>query len=225
MKKFISLLMLVILIFSCSACSNNAELEALKKENEQLKAQLSGDLPAEINEEESGNEAIQDGTISYGQIKTSEFSDCLSDGIYRCGTDMESGDYYVLSPYGNAGYEVTDSADEVSWSGHACIFKKIHIEDGQYINVDFAVLIPVDRFNRDDWSKYGAFLVGKDLAAGEYRVSSKGSNNVSSYQITVGEPDSEIIKSSTLHGSQEYVSLSDGQYIMLNNIVLTPVEN
>ena len=63
---------------------------------------------------------------------------------------------------------MTDSAYEVSWSGHACSFKKIHIEDGQYINADFAVLIPVDRFNRDDWSKYGAFLVGKDLAAGEY---------------------------------------------------------
>ena len=85
--------------------------------------------------------------------------------------------------------------------GRALSVEAVSYTHLQYINADFAVLIPVDRFNRDDWSKYGAFLVGKDLAAGEYRVSSKGSSNVSSYQITVGEPDSEIIKSSTLHGS------------------------
>lgn len=133
MKNFTCFFILTVIIFSCSACGNNTELEELKKENADLRAQLAAYATTVPATQKSKKETASDGTISNGNIDISEFEDCLSDGIYRCGTDMDSGDYYILSPDGNAGYEVTDSPNAQSWSGHARILKKYILKRGSIL--------------------------------------------------------------------------------------------
>lgn len=244
MKKSISIAIALILSFSCVGCSSNAEIEALRKENQELRHQLNELSPEKKSTQPTQspvNTTIptdgQENTVKFNYINTEPFNNCLFDGMYRCGTDFDAGDYYILSLYSaNANYNVTDTPDTSSWSGNR-IIKSVHIDNGQYIQLYQALLIPQSSFDASDWRKYGAFKVGEDLPPGDYKMQAisdeylnaqLGLNivggNLAAYQITAGDPLSETINCSSLFDKQTYITLKDGQTIMINNATLTKVK-
>lgn len=243
MKKRILLLAALILALSCVGCGSKAEIEALRKENRELRHQLNelssekkSTQPTQSPVNTSTSTDSQENTVKFNYINTEPFNNCLFDGMYRCGTDFDAGDYYILSLYSaNANYNVTDNPNTSSWSNHR-IIKSVHIDNGQYIKLDNALLIPQSAFDSSDWRKYGAFKVGEDLPPGDYKmqaISDEYRNaqlglciggNLAAYQITAGDPLSEAIDCSSLFDKQTYITLKDGQTIMINNATLTKVQ-
>ena len=237
MKRILTITLSIMILLSATACGSKAEIERLKKENEELKQQLASYVTNTSSDDEASANQVNvphDATISFGYIDTSEFPNCLTDGIYRCGSDFDAGDYYILSLYSdNANYDVSNTPDNFSSSRR--IIRKIHVENGQYVKLTSALLIPSEQFDTSDWKKYGAFTVGKDLPAGDYKIvpishkySSKYasvSGNLAAYQITSQNPLSDVIDCDFLHEKQTYITLTEGQCLMINNAYLTLVSD
>lgn len=187
-------------------------------------------LPEDLNEL-----STMSATIEYGFLDYTEFSTYWFDGIFRCGTDFEAGEYYILPLFGaGAAYEVCDSPNDFSWS-HERLLRKIAIQSGQYVNVGHgAIMVPANEVDTEAWSKYGVFLVGKDLPAGDYKMESISDTYASdlygitgiqgAYQLNSGDLNSTPVDSGYLFESQSYISLENGQYIVITNTKLTNVE-
>ena len=175
-------------------------------------------------------------TIKFNYIDTSEFQNCLTDGIYRCGTDFEEGDYYILSLYSNnANYDISNSLDEFDYERR--IIRAVHANKGQYVKLDGALLIHKEDFNPTDWSKYGVFVVGKDITAGDYKIEPivdeyknsqyniNVSGNTGAYQITESDIVGSIVDCDFLHEKQSYLTLHSGEVLMINNATLTLIQD
>ena len=240
MKKILAISLSAFLLLSLAGCTNNSEIEQLKKENEELKQQLANynvDTDTTKNTNTSSNSNIpKDSTISFEYIDTSEFPDCLSNGVYRCGSDFEPGEFYILSLFAdNAEYDISNSPDDFSYSSSR-IIRKIQANEGQYVKLDYALLVPSTKFDLSNLKKYGIFTVGTDLPAGNYKIvpisnkySSKYASvtgNLAAYQITSQTPFAEeVIECKRLHEDQTYITLTENQCITINNAYLVLVEN
>lgn len=173
-------------------------------------------------------------SLEYGFIDAEPFSQYWIDGIFRCGTDLHPGDYYVLPLYAPAaGYEIGTSPNDLRFSG-LCMLKKVTLKEGQFIKVDYGgIIVPAEEVDTKNWTQYGVFLVGRDLPAGNYKMEILTNRYQSSlysldvyagcYQISDGAPGNIPIECEYLHESQKYVALEEGQYLIISNIKLTPV--
>lgn len=173
--------------------------------------------------------------IEYHFIDYTEFSQYWFDGVFRCGTDFNSGEYYILPLFGaGAMYDVSSSPNDWSWSDYRC-FRKITAKEGDYVNVEHgAIMVPADEVDTDNWQKYGIYLVGRDILAGEYKMETitdtystdlYGIEGISgAYQICDNAIENTPIDSNYLFESQKYITLENGQYISITNIRLTNVD-
>lgn len=172
-------------------------------------------------------------SVEHGILDYTVFDQYWADGMYRCGTDFEAGEYYILPLYGaGAGYTISSSPNDVVWTERR-LLKKVTVETGQYVNlVKGAMMVPEDEVDTSNWSKYGVFLVGKDLRAGDYKIEVlknmysstfySGVPNVGEYQVCENSPESTPINSAFISGPS-YITLKDGQYIILSHIKMTLV--
>ena len=253
-KKIVFTLSLVLLV-SASGCGNSTQIEQLKRENEELRQQLNEvqnvnsptptaspsidynptNAPADTTGQAPALSVGE--TITFEFVDTSEFPNCLTDGTYKCGVDFEPGDYYVLSMYGvKALYDPGSTADDKT-KYEKRIIRKFHVDSGQYIKLDEALLIPESEFNPTDWKKYGAYHVGEDLPAGEYKIETitnkykneQYTKNIvgvdAAYQISASDPLGNVIQCERVSDRQAYITLHSGEYLMINNARLTYVTN
>lgn len=170
--------------------------------------------------------------IRYEFIDHTTFSDYLTNGVFKCGSDFEPGDYYIMSIYmAEAMFDVSNDPNGFTWTDYR-MMRKISVDNGQYVNLPTgAIMVNVTEVDENDWGKYGVFLVGKDLPEGEYKVVSISDeycsdlNNIAgifgAYQICDNDPTSEPVACSPLFNNQTYISLKNGQYIIINNAHLT----
>jgi len=188
----------------------------------------------EKNGETDDNDDFVTPVIQYEFLDYTEFSTYWFDGVFRCGTDFTAGDYYILPLFGaGAMYEVADTPDDFSWTYYR-LLRKIHITEGEYVNVAHgAIMVPADEIDVNDWTKYGVFLVGKDISAGEYKMETltdKYQSNLygitgisGAYQLNDSNIDEDPVDSNYLFDYQKYITLEDGQYIIITNVKLTNV--
>lgn len=196
-------------------CVDNAE----KNSNPSKAASTSSDKDALLT------------SVEHGILDYTMFEHYWVDGMYRCGTDFEAGEYYILPLYGaGAGYTISSSPNDVVWTERR-LLKKVTVETGQYVNlVKGAMMVPKGEVDTSNWSKYGVFLVGKDLRAGDYKIEVlknmysstyySGVPNVGEYQVCENSPESTPINSAFTSGPS-YITLKDGQYIILSHIKMT----
>lgn len=170
--------------------------------------------------------------INYGFLDHKMFNDYLTDGKYRCGSDFEPGDYYIFSLYGaEALYGVCDNPNDFSWSYYR-VMRKVSVNEGQYVYLSSgAILVSSSEVNRNDWKKYGVFLVGTDLPEGDYKIASLEDRysteleNISgicgAYQISENNPENVPKDCYPLFDKQTYISVENGQYVIINNARMT----
>ena len=172
--------------------------------------------------------------VEYGFVNYQDFSQYWYNGIFRCGTDFEPGEYYILPLFGSgAEYDVNDNPDDWSWSENR-LLRKVSVEKGQYVNVAFgAIMVRASDIDTNNWSKYGVFQVGVDLLAGEYKIEKMGTDyRTDLYKITGIDAEYQInpdgIDDEPLYcnyvETQRYITLEDGQFIIITNAKLTNVE-
>ena len=232
MKKGLKRLFAIVMIFCvmlsllCGCSSEKNELESNGVESSSTKLESTNIENYPTNTE-----------ISYGFVDYTMFENYLTDGIYKCGSDFQEGDYYILSIYdANALFDISDSPNGFSWTYHR-IFRKVSVSKGQYVNIPSgALFISCNEFDSTDLSKYGIFIVGKDLPEGDYKITSitdkyhTDLENISgihgAYQISNDSPENEPEYCSPLFEEQTYISVKNGQYVVINNarMVLDGVE-
>lgn len=174
-------------------------------------------------------------TAEYRFIDYTDFSQYWFDGVFRCGTDFNAGDYYILPLFGaGAMYDVSNSPNNWSWSDYRCL-RKISAKEGDYVNVEHgAIMVSAAEVDTNNWGKYGVYLVGRDILAGEYKMETitdaystdlYGIEGISgAYQICDNAIEDTPVDSNYLFESQKYITLENGQYISITNIRLTNVD-
>lgn len=173
-------------------------------------------------------------TIEFGVNDHTAFSQFWFDGMYKCGIDFDAGEYYILPLFGaGAGYKISDSPIDVVHTEYR-LLKKISVMEGQYVNVGHgAIMVPASDVDTSNWIKYGVFLVGHDIPAGDYKIEILGREYRSElyniqkyngeYQISVESPENTPIKCELISEKSQYITLEDGQYIILSNLKLTKI--
>lgn len=213
MKKYLCIIIAISILTAICGCSSKTKVNEASSVSEQT------NYPS--NRE-----------ISYEFIDFKDFDNYLTDGKYKCGSDFPEGDYYIMSIHGAAAlYDVCDNPNDFSWYDYR-LMRKISVKVGQYIYLsNGAICVPADEVNIDNWNQYGVFLVGVDLPEGDYKITSITDeyctelDNISgirgAYQICEKSPENEPIECQPLFDKQTYISVKDGQYIIINNAYMT----
>ena len=204
-------------------------------------AQENGDSKEIMNEQDKQNNDVQqniqipkDSVLNFGYVKETLFDDYKTAGLYKCGSDIEPGKYILLSTFGSVFYTVSNDSTkkDIVDSGNTA-GKILELKEDTYIDIPlFAILVSKEKIDKDNLQKYGIFAVGKDIAAGEYKVktlSDTYSINGGTYSNIFGyfEVYDDLLESSSngcvdIQGNQEYVELKEGQYVILGNAALFP---
>lgn len=194
-------------------------------------------------EQDTGEQSIEStiGQNTISELYSFSFQDYKQfetfwiDGQYRCPNDIPKGKYVLLSlftPF--ADFLPSKDPDNMTWSQYA-LYREYDLNDGDYIIVDYgAILVPQEDVDGDNMKNYGVFEVGADLPAGEYKLTSNTDFYESEivqavqgicggYQITKDSPAGELIKSNRLSNKSEYVSLHEGEYIVIINATMEAV--
>lgn len=169
-------------------------------------------------------------SLSYGFLDRALFSETLEYGTYRCGTDFPAGDYYIMSiTDAGAMYDVSDNPTDFTWSEYQML-RKVTVTDKQYVKIPHdGMMVHADEVDTSNWEKYGVFLVGKDLPEGEYKIetitdycaliNTKGVRGA--YQVSEGSPENTPVSCNLLFENQAYITLKNGQFLVINNAQLT----
>lgn len=145
------------------------------------------------------------------------------EGMYKIGTDLAAGDYYVKAT--STGYfqissdstgALTSIIANDNFSGNAIVT----VTDGQYLEVKRAVIIPLAEAPAPsgDQLKDGMYRVGVDLPAGEYKVTASGMGYI---QISSDLSHSilSIVSNDNFDG-EKYITVADGQFLTLKRATL-----
>ena len=148
-----------------------------------------------------------------------------SSGMYKVGTDIPAGEYLVESD-GQEYIEVaTDSTGELDSIVTNAMYNNrmyITVSDGQYLTFG-GTATPVseaEAFQTENgYYPEGQYLVGKDIPAGEYKISVL-ENSVTGFGYVEVASDSvgtlnSIITNSNIE-TDTYQSVTDGQYLTLS---------
>lgn len=168
--------------------------------------------------------------LSYGFLDRSFFTEGWEYGTYRCGTDFPAGDYFILSIADAAAmYDVSDDPNNFTGTTNQML-RKITVTNGQYVKIlHGGIMVHADEIDTSNWEKYGIFLVGKDLPEGEYKITTLSNYCASintqgvrgAYQICEDSPENPPASCNMLFENQAYITLKNGQYLAINNAVLT----
>ncbi|MBR1863682.1 MAG: hypothetical protein IJ806_06320 [Ruminococcus sp.] len=229
MKRCMTSLIICAFILSLSSCGNKNDNADSNNSRSQVSERIdSSDSIVEKNE-------LSDDTLSFGFLYPSVFSNYLSNGIFRCGTDFEEGDYYIMSISDAATkYGVSDKNDSFG-NYEERVIRNVHIKEGQYVNLDYlCLLIPAKELDLTKLNDYGIYHVGDDIPAGEYKIETitnhyefeqQSIDGVrGGYQINDDFFEKEPVKCETLYKSQSYFNVADGQYLIINNAKLTLID-
>ena len=140
--------------------------------------------------------------------------------VYKVGSDLDAGEYYVIPEDKDSEVYVCVTSDANGKDIIDNSYKKgahyITVEDGQYLTVKrgkFALASEFPANPVDTIASDGMYLVGKDIVAGEYKLTVSGERSGYWCIYSTSLATREIVDNN-LFDNASYVSVSDGQYVM-----------
>ena len=150
--------------------------------------------------------------------------------MYKVGADLEAGEYYVLPIESDQSVYVCVTSDSNGDDILDNSFQEgphyITVSDGQYLTVEhgrFALASEFAAHPKDYIGGEGMYLVGKDIVAGEYKLTSDGEASGYYCIYAVSSADRRIVNNS-LFDNAAYVTVSDGQYLLVSSCSGTLVQ-
>ena len=188
-----------------------------------------------VQENTSTTDIPNDAILSFDFIKTSMFESYIPGGTYKCGTDIEPGKYIIFPLTSVSFYVVsTDVAKSNILEEGYTVISSIDLKENTYIEMyNDSILVPENDIDNQNLQQYGIFKVGEDIPAGEYKLKTLNT----SYQTSAGlysgltgvfeiknNPFDKSVSGATTYitGEQEYISLQEGQYLVLENTAVFP---
>lgn len=191
---------------SDSEISVNQESDNLETED----SDSSSGVFSEPSSLDKAKEVLENSTFSFGQ--------------YKIGTDMPSGEYILIANDGGYFCVSSDSnGDDILFNDNFETNSIITVYDGEYLELSRCIAYPFDAFCEVygiDTSNSGIMLkIGVNLDAGEYKLESTDDEYYGYYCIYDSSRHENIIANDNFTG-QTYVTVSDGQYLLLNRCTI-----
>lgn len=175
----------------------------------------------------SNNSAIVSGGETTDNLSAKEETiKKYPDGMYKIGSDMPAGEYVIISDYSCYVELCSDSAgtlDSIITNENFTNRYYITVKDGQYLDFSegYAIAVSDATAAEPDNGIFpdGMYKVGLDLAAGEYKI--RATSGMGYYAVyKKGANTLDDIVSNDLFESDKYITISDGQYILLSDAEL-----
>lgn len=143
-------------------------------------------------------------------------------GMYKVGSEIEAGEYYLISDGISGYYQVTnDSSGELesiisndNFNGN----RYVTVEEGKYLEFKMSKAIPAEEAPKvevvDGNYPAGMYKIGEDIPAGEYKVVSDGMAYLEVNTNSNGTFDS-IVSNDNFEG-EKYITVEEGQYLKIN---------
>lgn len=150
-------------------------------------------------------------------------------GMYKVGVDIPAGEYFIQKEGTLSAYMAVYSdstGDSILENENFNTFHFITVEDGQYLEVSRGKLTSVDNvsltYDPQNLTE-GMYRVGIDIPAGEYRL--ECTSSYSGYVCVYPTSRSDRrIKTNDNFENNKYITVSDGEYLLLSRCVGSIVE-
>ncbi len=155
------------------------------------------------------------------------------ESMYRVGIDIPQGEYLLtLSPNENYAsftrFEDTDEFDIIQIDNFEGNRYFVTVKDGEYFKLNNCFATPVENINAfenaNDWFTEGMYRVGVDISAGDYKLTLVDGEDFGSYKRLEDTDDFDILEIDNFSGNGYFVSIFDGEYLDLNNVIATPID-
>lgn len=179
---------------------------------------VTGGISVEAVERSQGNSFSGKGKNPWKRLNADNTETTLtkySSGQYKVGTDIPSGEYVLFASDGK-GYFCLSSdgnADDIIVNDNFEYNSILTINDGEYLNLTRCYAIPIAENPTVETTQTGMFLVGKHIPAGEYKLDAGSDSGY--YCIYSSSRQDNIVSNDNFDG-QRYVTVSDGQYLLLS---------
>lgn len=150
-------------------------------------------------------------------------------GMYKIGSDLPAGEYFLAALDDGGGYYCVSSDSNKEDIIENDIFSNhtfITVSEGQYFDVSRACFVLSDgytvRISDNGSLRPGMYRVGLDIPAGEYKLDA--TDSLGYYCIYTDSVAPLDIVDNDLFENTAYVTVSDGQYLSLNDCIGIPVK-
>ena len=142
-----------------------------------------------------------------------------SAGTYKVGTDIPAGEYILYSSDDSGYFCVSSDSNQadIIFNDNFDYNSIITIYDREYLELSRCSAIPFSENPDVDTTAAGMFKVGTHIPAGEYKLETSDSGY---YCIYADSRHDDIIANDNFEG-QNYVTVSDGQYLLLSRCKFT----
>ena len=151
--------------------------------------------------------------------------DYIEAGQYKAGVDIEPGEYVLLASGGTGYFCVSSDAngDDILFNDNFESNSIITINDGEYLKLSRCIAMPAEEFYLEYTMKLGLsgvmYKVGYDIQPGEYKVIAEEDRGY--YCIYNDSRHDDIVANDNFDNSS-YVSVSEGQYLLLSRCYIEP---
>lgn len=182
------------------------------------------DVPEETAEEEPEDSLPAEASPEPDPVKdesSEEFNEALSvyfEGQYWAGHDIPAGEYVLYcddSKYSGYFSVSTDAnGDNILFNDNFGANSIITIKDGEFLELSRCYAVHAESVEAISADGEGMFRIGQDLEPGTYKLISD--SKYSGYYCIYSDSRHDEILSNDIFESQSYVTVSDGQYLLLS---------
>lgn len=145
-------------------------------------------------------------------------------GMYKVGADIQSGEY-IIQPLGDAAYYAVSTNSSGSMDSIvandliAGCPVYVTVRSGQYLTVQSAKFSEAESYEVRPSSpiKQGMYRVGRDIPAGEYKVTSTGMATYCAVQKDSFNTLGSILSNDALFEGSKYITVRNGQYLLIKD--------
>lgn len=145
-------------------------------------------------------------------------------GHYKVGQDIPAGEYYIKCTGSNLYVEIASdssgSLDSIISNLNTNGGVYVTVKEGEYLNVNGGNIYEINKSPNkgaeNGYYKEGMYKVGQDIPAGEYNV--EATSGLAYIEVDSDSRHTiESIISNDNFENNKIISVSDGQYLLLNN--------
>ena len=152
--------------------------------------------------------------------------DYIKAGMYKVGTDIQHGEYVIVSDddmcYFQVSKDSSGTLESIVCNDNITTRSYITINDGEYLTVTDGKIYPIGKEPKVEAKNgqlaEGMYKVGVEIKAGEYKVAAQGEG-----YVEVSKDSRHLIYSIITNDNfagEKYITIKDGNYIKLSGASL-----
>ncbi len=154
-----------------------------------------------------------------------DYKNMYQSGMHKVGQDIPPGEYVLFADDDGGYFSINSTSkgtlDDIVSNDNFETNSIIVIKPGQYLELTDAFAVPIDEVKELDTSGEGMFKVGLHISSGEYKLSAIQDESGYYAVYSTAEHSLDDIVANDNFENSTYVTVSDGQYLLLNDCKIT----